>query len=1177
MIHTTPEQESKSETVENSQFLSNQSIDQLTYWQGQLAGTLPILELPSDRPRANQSFQSAKWTLNFPSALTAALKSLGQQADSNLFITLLAAFKVLLHRYTAEEDIIVASTTAPKLLDQNRELNTLILRTDLSNNPSFKELLSRVRQTTLAANAHSDVPFKQLITSLQQDGTLSQALPFQVMFKFQEATSTQQPLGQAINLVETKLSVDLTLVLQEAAEGLQGYFEYNKNLFEEATISRITSNFQTLLKGIVNNPNQDIYNLPLLATEERKILLEQWNNTQTEYPKDACIHQLFEGIVEQMPEAVAVVSGDVVLTYQELNAKANQLAHYLRKLGVKPDVLVAICAERSVEMIVGFLGVLKAGGAYIPLDPAYPHERRAYKLQDAQAPIILTQESLVDLLPDHNSQLVQLDADWEIIAQESQENLSHETTPEHLAYVIYTSGSTGKPKGVMITHKGLVNHSVAIAKQYNITACDRVLQFSSMSFDIIVEELFPSFISGAAVILRPEDIVSSINNFLQFTQQQHITVLNTPTAFWHELVNGLASVKESLPASVRLVVVGGEKASHATYLTWLKLVGNYPRWLNTYGPTETTVTATIYDPLENPEADKIRTEIPIGRPIDNAQIYILDRCMQPVPIGVSGEMYIGGAGLGRGYLNRPDLTETKFIPNPLSNQPEARIYKTGDTVRYLSDGNIEFIGRIDFQVKIRGFRIELGEIEAALEQHPSVQQTVVIAREDVAGEKRLVAYIILNQKAKIKSLELRSFLQNRLPDYMIPTAFVMLETLPMTPNGKVDRRALPEPKLVGIGTEREIIEPRNLLEFQLTEIWQEVLGIKPIGIKDNFFELGGNSLLVMRLIAKINEKFGKNLSLATLFETATIEQLAILLDTQGESAPWRSLVTLQPNGSKPPFFCVHEILGNAIYCQRLLRYLPDQPLYGLQPPGLDGRQTPFTQIKEMAAHYIKEMKTIQAVGPYFIGGYSFGGFVAYEIAQQLQAQGEKVALLALFDTPTGEYHKRLPLRWFLYQIKQIFRNGLNSIFAKAKAKSQARWNQNSLHKAEVQQSANWVNADFSEVTKTLHLDAKNSMDQNIERVTKANLQAMADYVPQVYSGPVTLFRAILERTNQGWYLDPQLGWGNLVAKGLDVQEISSLHIKLFDEPQVEQVAEKLKLCLEKAQATEVIKLKSKKS
>jgi amino acid adenylation domain-containing protein len=1166
MIHTTSEQESQTETVNNSQFLPDQSIDSLTYWQQQLAGTLPILELPCDRPRANQGFNCGKWAINFPNSLVNALKTLSQQADSTLFTTLLTAFKILLHRYTAEEDLVVGSLITKKLLDQNRANNTVILRSNLANNPSFKELLSQVWQTILAANVHSELPCDKLIASLQQEGTLSH-FPFQVMFKFQEATSTQEQLSQAlISSEENTFPIDLKLVLQPTTAGLQGYFEYNKNLFEETTISRLSNNFQTLIKGIIANPEQQISDLPLLTKEERKQLLLDWNNTQTEYPKEACIHQLFENIVEQMPDAIAVVSGEISLTYRELNAKANQLAHYLRKLGVKPDVLVAICVERSIEMVVGFLGVLKAGGAYIPLDPAYPHERRVYKLQDSQAPIILTQERLVDWLPSHDAKLVRLDADWSIIAQESEANLSNETTPENLAYVIYTSGSTGKPKGVMITHNGLVNHSVAIAKQYNITASDRILQFSSMSFDIIVEELFPSWISGAAIILRPEDVITSISNFLKFTQQQEITVLNVPTAFWHELVNGLSAIKETLPKSIRLVVVGGEKASRATYLTWLKLVGNYPRWLNSYGPTETTVTATVYDPMINPEADKLLAEIPIGRPIDNAQIYILDPHLQPVPIGVIGEMYIGGAGLGRGYLNRPDLTENKFIANPFSDNPKDRIYKTGDTVRYLSDGNIEFIGRIDFQVKIRGFRIELGEIEAALEQHPSIQQTIVIARTDSGTDKRLVAYIILNNQTKIKSLELRNFLQNRLPDYMIPTAFVMLETLPMTPNGKVDRRALPIPETIGIGTEREIIKPRNLLEFQLTQIWQEVLGIEPISIKDNFFELGGNSLLVMRLIAKINEKFGKNLSLATLFETATVEQLAILLDTQGDSTPWQSLVTIQANGSKPPFFCIHEILGNAIYCQRLLRYLSDQPLYGLQPPGLDGRQTPYTDIKEMATHYIQQMKTVQPVGPYFLGGYSFGGFVAYEIAQQLQAQGEEIGLVALFDTTTGDYQKRLPLRWFSYQVNQVLRNGFSFMTAKVNAKIQAKWNQDSLKKAEVKESAAWVNADFSAVTKTLHLDTKNSMDQNIERVTKANLQAMADYVPQAYPGPVTLFRAILERSREGWYLDPKLGWGNLVQKGLDVQEISSLHIRLFDEPHVKQVAEKLTICLEKAQA-----------
>jgi len=1174
MINAASEQDGQLETEGGSrQWLPGErSETQIAYWKQQLAGTLPILELPTDRPRsANQNHSRATRSLRLPNNLIKSLETLSQQEDTTLFMTLLAAFNVLLYRYTGQEDILVGSPmTAPNQGGQkapSKFLNTLVLRTDLSSNPSFRELLARVRQITLGAYAHSDLPFEKLVEILQPKQKLSQNSLFQAMLILEAdsiAPSGNLALGSLE--VESKIlaQVDLALVFQATEEGLASFFNYNTNLFEDATITRLTSHFQTLLEGIVANPDQHLSDLPLLTADERQTLLLEWNNTQTDYPKNSCIHQLFETQVEQTPDAIAVVCENQSLTYRELNAKANQLAHYLRTLGIKPDGLVAICVERSIEMVVGFLGILKAGGAYIPLDPAYPHERRAYKLQDSQAPVILTQERLAEFLPDHNAQVVRLDADWEIIAQSSQENPVNATTPENLAYIIYTSGSTGKPKGVMITHQGLVNHSQAIADQYNLIPNDRVLQFSSMSFDIITEELYPSWISGAAVVLRPEEIASSTTNFWQFVQQEQVTILDLPTAFWHELVKGLSLVKEPLPTSVRLVVVGGEKASRATYSTWLQLVGKYPRWLNTYGPTETTVTTTVYDPARHPEAD-IRAEIPIGRPISNAKVYILDRLLQPVPIGVPGELYIGGAGLGRGYLNRLDLTNSKFIPDPFSDNPEARLYKTGDTVRYLPDGNIEFVGRIDFQVKIRGFRIELGEIEALLEQHPAVQQAVVIAREDSGAEKRLVAYVILTHEGQVTSPGLRSFVTERLPDYMVPRAFVILEELPMTPNGKVDRRALPVPDVTAIDSQRTIIKPRNLLEFQLVQIWEDILGIAPIGITDNFFELGGHSLLVMRLIAQINEKFGKNMPIATLFDAPTLEQLANLLNQEEDSEPWRSLVAIQTNGSKPPFFCVHEIIGNAIYCQRMARYLPDQPLYGLQTLGLDGKQAPFRCIEDMATHYINEVKTIQPNGPYFLGGYSFGGYVAYEMAQQLQAQGEKVALLTLFDSSTKDYYKRLPLRWFLYQVNQISRHGLGFILDKVKAKVQANWSKDNVKKAEIKESEDWVNADLSKLIQSLKLDTNKLMDRSIEQVTVANWQAMEDYVPQFYQGKVTLFRAILERSAQGWYLDPQLGWGNLVPE-LDVQEISSIHINMFDEPQVKQVAEKLKVCLDKAQA-----------
>ncbi|HEY9833014.1 MAG TPA: thioesterase domain-containing protein, partial [Stenomitos sp.] len=541
----------------------------------------------------------------------------------------------------------------------------------------------------------------------------------------------------------------------------------------------------------------------------------------------------------------------------------------------------------------------------------------------------------------------------------------------------------------------------------------------------------------------------------------------------------------------------------------------------------------------------------------NVQVYILDPNLQPVPIGVPGELHIGGAGLGRGYLNRSDLTASKFISNPFSDNLNARLYKTGDTVRYLNDGNIEFVGRIDYQVKIRGFRIELGEIETVIEQHPNVQQAVVLAREDVPGNKRLVAYVVPKSEQFSKTGELRSFLKERLPEYMVPAVFIMLESLPLTPNGKVDRRALNAPDPTVANVDREIVAPRYQLEFQLTKMWEEILGIEPIGIKDNFFELGGHSLLVMRLIAQIHELFGKNLPINTVFLAPTVEQLAKLIYQYQEegAAPWRSLVPLQTQGSKPPFFCVHEIIGNAIYCQRMARYLPDQPLYGLQPVGLEGTQTPHTRIEEMAAHYIQEMQTVEPNGPYFLGGYSFGGLVAFEMARQLKAQGKTIAFLGLFDAHAPGYKKLVFWRWLLKKINYTSQNGFQILLNKVQSQLFGK------PKPET------INAELASLTQHLHLDSQKSIDHSIELVTKINFQAIDYYAPKPYCGQATLFRATLEEPPEGWEFDPYLGWKKLVNKGIEIQDIPAIHIRMFDEPNVKIVAEKLRDCLDKSHSS----------
>ncbi len=749
-----------------------------------------------------------------------------------------------------------------------------------------------------------------------------------------------------------------------------------------------------------------------------------------------------------------------------------------------------------------------------------------------------------------------------------------DVTGDNLAYVIYTSGSTGKPKGVQLCHQSVTNFLHSMGQQPGLTDQDILLAVTTISFDIAVLELYLPLITGAKVVLVSREVASNGVKLLE-KLVNGITIMQATPATWRLL---LAAGWE---AQTRIKILCGGEAMPRELANQL-LERSTSLW-NVYGPTETTVWSTAYKVEASRLARSKDAPESIGRPIANTQIYILDAHLQPVPIGVPGELHIGGDGLARGYLNRPELTEEKFIPDPFSNELGARLYKTGDLARYLPDGNIDYISRIDHQVKIRGFRIELGEIEAVLAQHPAVQQAVVIAREDVPGDKRLVAYWVPKQEQTSITTELRSFVKEQLTDYMVPSAFVKLESLPLTPNGKVDRRALPAPDTTRDEAERTLAATRNafdVLEFQLIKIWEEILGIEPIGIKDNFFEMGGHSLKVMRLVDRINEVFGKNLPVRHIFEAPTIEQLADLLRQEGWSGPWRSLVTIQPDGSKPPLFCMHELSGSVVFCQRLARYLPDQPMYGLQPLGLDGKQAPHTKIEEMAAHYIKEIQTIQPNGPYFLGGYSLGGMVAFEMAQQLQAQGQKVALLAMLDTRGRGYLKTSLRSWILYQVKEVLLRGPNYILdrvkvkilgrVKAKISDRVKVKISDRVKQEAKPSPDPIKVRLLEVAKYLRLDANNSLDQNILSVMEASLQAEKDYVPRLYQGRVDLFRASLERAPELLYLDPQLGWGKLAVKGLEIHDVPSLHRTMFEEPQIQVLAEKLRTCLDKAQAAKEV-------
>jgi len=872
------------------------------YWQQQLAGELPLLNLPLDRPRPPvQTYRGASHNFELGEELSKQLKALAGVERVTLYMLLLAAFQVLLYRYTDQEDILVATPMVGRSRAELEKIagyltNPVVLRTNLSGNPPFKELLGQVRHTVIDAIEHQDYPFPLLVERLQPKRDASYSPVFQTVFVWdkprdfeqvspalrfgQDETAThlaQELLKlEQIILAQQGAAFDLTLRMSEARGSLSAELNYNVDLFDAATITRMEKHLCTLLEGIVAHPEQRIADLPLLTAVERNQLLVDWNDTKSDYPEHTYIHQLIELQVEQRPEAVAVVFEGEELTYRELNRRANALAHALQGLGVKPEVLVGVCMERSLEMVVALLAILKAGGAYVPLDPTYPRERLDYMVQDAQMPILLTQTRLLDLLPKDETSIICLDAGdveqllggkaaWESAAQE---NPSSDVQPGNLAYMIYTSGSTGKPKGVMNIHKGLSNRLHWMQQAYQLTPADRVLQKTPFSFDVSVWEFFWPLMTGARLVVAKPGGHQDSTYLISLIAEQQITTLHFVPSMLQAFLSdqGLERCK-----SLKRVVCSGEALPfelQERFFTHFDV--NTTGLHNLYGPTEASIDVTYWQ-CQPGSKDWV---VPIGYPIANTQIYILDRSMQPVPIGVTAELYIGGTGVARGYFNRPELTAEKFIPDPFSREPGARLFKTGDLARYRPDGAIEFLGRIDHQVKIRGFRIELGEIEVVLAQHPAIKEVVVVAREDVPGNKRLVAYLVLSrEETDLPVEELRNFLKEQLPHYMIPAAFVFLEALPLMPNGKVNRKALPAPDMTRPQLEAAFVAPRNQVEEALARIWTQVLGIDKVGIHDNFFDLGGASIQGLQIITQANEA-GLQLTPELLFEHQTIAELA---------------------------------------------------------------------------------------------------------------------------------------------------------------------------------------------------------------------------------------------------------------------------------------------------------------
>ncbi|MEH2283681.1 MAG: amino acid adenylation domain-containing protein [Nostoc sp.] len=1134
---------------------------QLNYWQQQLQGELPVLQLPTDRPRPTATtFTGAKQYFTFSTALTDALRQLSQRKDATLFMSLLAAFNILLYHYTDQEDIVIGSPIA----NRNRAelegilglfVNTLVLRNNLSGNPSFPELLHRVREVTLDAYAHQDLPFEMLVEELQPERNLNRNPLYEVMFVLQNTpTSVQEVSGLTFRTLEFDsgtAQLDIFLSMSESQEGLTGCLEYNTDIFDSATITQFINNFQTLLGNIVTNPEQHLSELSILTAFEQEQLLFKFNPTRIDYPQDASLHQLFEQQVELTPDSLALISQSEELTYRQLNHKVNQLAHYLQKQGVTKETLVALCLERSTDMVVGILAILKAGGAYIPLDPSYPVERLNFMLSDSQATVLISHQEILEKITLSADKTVCLDIDKDEIAQQNPENPISTLKADNLAYIIYTSGSTGTPKGVLGTHRGTVNGLHWLWKTYPFTSGEICCQKTAISFVDSVWEIFAPLLQGIPTVIISNPTLLDPQVFIETLAHHKVTRIILVPSLLRLLLDNYSHLINKL-AQLKLWITSGEALSVKLVKTFQELIP-FAKLINLYGSSEVSANATYYDTSLLPEK---ANSVPIGRPIDNTQIYVLNRDLQPTPVGVIGELYVSGDGLAKGYLHRPQLTQQRFIDNPFI--PGTKLYKTGDLARYLNDGNLEYLGRDDEQVKIRGFRVELGEMATVITQHPEVHDAVVIINDDAENNQRLIAYIVTD-KQEIGT-QLLTYLQQKLPSYMLPSAFVVLNALPLTPNGKIDKRALPTPDNIRQNTTQSFIPPRSFTELSLVKLWENLLNTNPIGITDNFFELGGHSFLAIRLMAQIQDQFGHNLSLSTLFENPTIEKLADIVSQPFRESSNSPLVVINSFDDKIPFFCMHGAGGNiSPYFNLSKRLGEDYPFYALENT-LDQEKPEIISVEETATLYLQEIRQIQPDGPYFLGGHCYGGVLAFEMAQQLQKQGETVGLLVVIDAILSE--KRIETTEsdddakFLLRIAESMKTENNIDFSLPFEE---------LKNLSLNEQLNLINKKAN----SIFSDAEIEDFLRYYKRFKVHVQAMRNYVPQVYPGSMTLFRANKEiihdfESPEFQTDDPLLGWGKYSNQAIKVIEVPGDHFSIFVEPHIQELAKHLRFCIDDA-------------
>jgi aspartate racemase len=1122
---------------------------QLNYWKEQLASATPS-ELLIAKPRpAAPSFHGAKQSLRLPAELSRQLNGLARAEGATLFMVMFAAFQALLSRYSGQADICVGTPVANRNRAELEHLigvfvNTLVLRTDLNGDPSFVELTQRVREVALAAYAHQDLPFEKVVDELQPERSLSRNPLFDVIFAMQNAPRNEtkldglrwEPWGEGSKTTR----VDLEVHVAEVASELVCTFVYATDLFEADTIQRLMGHYKQVLEEVSKDPDRRLSELTLLTNNERT-QLAAWNETTTSYPQQ-CIQELFEIQVKQNASSIAVRCGKEELTYAELNDRANRLAHYLREYGVGPETRVGICLERSVDLVISLLGILKAGGAYLPLDANYPSERLAYMLHDAEPLLLLTQTKFLSQLPKSGANVICLDVVGSLIADERCDNPPCETTLENLAYVMYTSGSTGYPKGVAVTHRNVVR----LVKENNYASMDAnevFLLFAPLTFDASTLEVWGPLSNGGQLVVFPPH-APTLEELGRTIEENKVSTLWLTAGLFHQLVD--ARPQSLTP--VRQLLAGGDVLSVPHVEKALRFM-NGNQLINGYGPTENTTFTCCH--LIKAAAGH---SIPIGRPLANTQVYVLDANYQPVPIGVPGELYVGGDGLARGYLNRPDQTAEKFIPNPFSAMPGGRLYRTGDVVRFLPGGELEFIHRVDQQVKIRGFRIEPGEVEYVLEQHPGVTGCAVNAVSDHTGEKFLAAYVVADDQ-ELEASDLRSYLRTKLPEYMMPAAFVFMDALPLTDNGKVDRRALPDVDRSTLTKSEQYVGPRTATERALTEIWTRALHLQRVGVFDNFFEVGGNSLTATRVMSRVCSMLNVELPLRALFESPTIADFAQVIEktAEGKSFVWPTVMKIQPLGTRRPIFFVAAPDINALGYIRLADHLgDDQPLYGLQSQKYlktttDEHGRPlleFSQsvVEELATEYVRAMREVQPHGPYLLGGMCRGAHIAFEMATQLKAQRETVSMLAILDTWVMEntYSYLFYLDYYYHRTQWFLRLSAREKFGFVKDK---------------------VSRSLDNVAIRLRL--REGHGTALPPVT-AVYWPDSSFVPSSYDGRITVFRVPNQPATR--IRSHSLGWESRSTTGVDVEVVPGGHETLLREPHVQVLASRLTEILTKLEA-----------